>query len=134
MNCYDEDDLFWRWNMEIRQLEIFRALADELHFTRAAARVHCVQSNVTTQIRALEAELKVPLFERLGKRVHLTNAGQRLLPYAEQVLRLLTEARSIAAAADEPSGKLSIVSPESVLTYHLPQVIRRFQQKYPQVE
>ena len=47
--------------MEIRQLEMFRALAQELHFTKAAARVHCVQSNVTTQIRALESELGVPL-------------------------------------------------------------------------
>jgi len=48
--------------MEVRQLEIFHALAEELHFTRAAARVHCVQSNVTTQVRALEEELGTPLF------------------------------------------------------------------------
>src|SRR5579871_6653446 len=66
--------------MEMRQLEIFRALAEELHFTRAAQRVHCVQSNVTTQIRALEEELGTRLFDRLAKRVILTEAGRRFLP------------------------------------------------------
>jgi len=120
--------------MELRQLEIFQALAGELNFTRAAARVNCVQSNVTTQIRALETELGVPLFERLGRRVRLSDAGQRLLPYADQVLRLLREARGIASGSLEPSGRLSIASPESVVTYHLPQVLRRFQRKFPQVE
>jgi DNA-binding transcriptional LysR family regulator len=120
--------------MEIRQLEIFQALAAELNFTRAAARVHCVQSNVTTQIRALETELGVPLFERLGKKVRLSDAGHRVLPYADQVLRLLREAQSIATESQEPSGKLSIASPESVVAYRLPQVLRRFQQKFPRVE
>src|SRR5882672_4420957 len=69
-----------RDKMEMRQLEIFRALAEELHFTRAAERVHCVQSNVTTQIRALEEELGTPLFDRPAKRVILTDAGRRFLP------------------------------------------------------
>jgi DNA-binding transcriptional LysR family regulator len=120
--------------MEIRQLEIFRALATELNFTRAAERVHCVQSNVTTQIRALETELGVPLFERLGRKVRLSDAGQRMLPYADQVLRLLKDAQSIATDSHEPSGRLSVASPESIVTYRLPPVLRRFQQKFPQVE
>jgi DNA-binding transcriptional LysR family regulator len=120
--------------MEIRQLEIFQALAAELNFTRAAARVHCVQSNVTTQIRALEAELGVPLFERLGRTVVLAEAGQRLLPYATQVLQLLREAQSVAANGEQPAGKLCIASPETVVTYHLPPVLRLFQQKFPKVE
>lgn len=120
--------------MELRQLEIFQALARELNFTRAAARVHCVQSNVTTQIRALESELGVPLFERLGKRVRLSEAGHRLLPYADQVLRLTKEAREIAVEGDQPSGKLMAGSPETVVTYRLPQVLRRFQQRFPKVE
>jgi DNA-binding transcriptional LysR family regulator len=67
--------------MEIRQLEMFRALAKELHFTRAAARIHCAQSNVTTRIRALEDELGAPLFNRLAKRITLTDSGRRILPY-----------------------------------------------------
>ena len=55
--------------MEPRQLNIFRILAHELNFTRAAKKAHCVQSNVTVQIREIEQELGVPLFERLGKQV-----------------------------------------------------------------
>src|SRR5450631_3714007 len=120
--------------MEIRQLEIFQALAAELNFTRAAARLHCVQSNVTTQIRALETELGVPLFERLGKKVLLAEAGQRLLPYATQVLQLLREAQSVAANAETPGGRLCVASPETVVTYHLPPILRLFQQKFPRVE
>ena len=72
--------------MEVRQLQIFRMLAEELNFTRTAEKVHTVQSNVTAQIKALEEELGVPLFDRLGRRVTLTDAGRRFLPFAEQAL------------------------------------------------
>ncbi len=72
--------------MEVRQLQIFRTLAEELNFTRAAERVHTVQSNVTAQIKALEEELGAPLFDRLGRKVALTDAGRRFHPFAEQAL------------------------------------------------
>jgi DNA-binding transcriptional LysR family regulator len=120
--------------MELRQLEIFRALAEELHFTRAAARVHCVQSNVTTQIRSLEQELGTPLFDRLAKRVVLTDAGRRFLPYADRILSSLAEARAAISESTTPAGPLCIGAPESVLTYRLPGVLRRFRKLYPQVE
>ncbi len=58
--------------MEFRQLNIFRILAHELNFTKTAKRAHCVQSNVSIQIRTLEQELAVPLFERLDQQVRLT--------------------------------------------------------------
>jgi DNA-binding transcriptional LysR family regulator len=121
-------------NMEIRQLEIFRALARELNFTKAAARVHCVQSNVTTQIRALESELGVRLFDRLAKRVVLTDAGQRFLPYAERVLATLEEGRASVGQNATPSGPLRIGTPESLLTYRLPRILARFRKLYPKVE
>jgi DNA-binding transcriptional LysR family regulator len=120
--------------MEIRQLEIFRALTEELHFTRAAARIHCVQSNVTTQIRTLEGELGTPLFDRLGKRVVLTDAGRRFLPYVERALSTLEEARTAMAQNATPSGPLRIGTPESVLTYRLPRILSRFRKLYPKVE
>ena len=121
-------------NMELRQLEIFRALAQELHFTKAAARVHCVQSNVTTQIRALESELGARLFDRLAKRVVLTDAGRRLLPYAERVLSTVDEGRTAVGQNATPSGPLRIGTPESVLTYRLPRILGRFRKLYPKVE
>jgi DNA-binding transcriptional LysR family regulator len=120
--------------MEIRQLEIFLALAKELHFTRAAERVHCVQSNVTTQIRALEDQLGNPLFDRLAKRVTLTDAGKRFLPYAERALSLIEEARRIATANSVPAGALLIGSSQSMLTYRLPGVLSAFRKRYPEVE
>ena len=120
--------------MEIRQLDIFRILAHELNFTRAAERAHCVQSNVSVQIRALEEELGVQLFERLGQRVRLTAHGQRLLPYSERILRLLEEARTMTRDGDSPAGTLVVGSPESVLTYRLPPVLQIFRRKYTEVE
>jgi DNA-binding transcriptional LysR family regulator len=120
--------------MEVRQLEIFSALAEELNFTRTAERVHCVQSNVTGQIRALEQELGTQLFDRMAKRVVLTEAGKRLLPYAEKVLATLTEAKHAMSPSSVPSGPLRVGAPESVLTYRLPRVLRKFRKKYPRVE
>ena len=120
--------------MEVRQLEIFRALAEELNFTRTAERVHCVQSNVTAQIRSLEQELGAQLFDRLAKRVVLTEAGKRLLPYAEKALVTLTEAKHALSPSSVPAGPLRVGAPESVLTYRLPRVLRTFHKRYPEVE
>ncbi|MGA8509241.1 MAG: LysR family transcriptional regulator [Candidatus Sulfotelmatobacter sp.] len=120
--------------MEIRQLEIFRALAEELHFSRAAEQLHCVQSNVSTQIRALEEELGRPLFDRLAKRVILTDVGRRFLPYAERVLSALEEARRVVAENSTPAGTLLIGSSESMLTYRLPEVLSKFRKEYPEVQ
>src|SRR5437879_10304230 len=86
-----------RDKMEMRQLEIFLALAEELHFTRAAARVHCVQSNVTTQIRAMEQELGTPLFDRLAKRVE-EGGTQFLLHGDRKSTRLNSSHRCISYA------------------------------------
>jgi DNA-binding transcriptional LysR family regulator len=120
--------------MEMRQLEIFRVLAEELHFTRAAERVHCVQSNVTTQIRALEEELGTPLFDRLAKRVVLTDAGRRFLPYAEKVLSTVSDAQAAVVQDSVPAGPLCVGAPESVLNYRLPSVLSRFRKVYPKVQ
>ena len=67
--------------MEVRQLQIFCILAEELSFTRTAERVHTVQSNITAQIKHLENELRVKLFDRLGRKVVLTKAGQQFRPF-----------------------------------------------------
>lgn len=120
--------------MEVRQLEIFRTLAGELNFTRTAERVNTVQSNVTAQIKALEDELGTKLFDRLAKSVVLTDAGKRFLPYAERALCTMDEGVRMMKAGSEPEGMLTIGSPESILTYRLPEVLRRFQKKYPKVE
>src|SRR6202035_3659902 len=106
--------------MEVRQLQIFCVLADELNFTRTAERVNTVQSNVTSQIKALEDELNVQLFDRLGRRGALTEAGLRFQPFARQALAAMEQGQQAVQVDAEPSGPLRIAAPESVLTYRLP--------------
>ncbi len=120
--------------MEVRQLQIFRTLAEELNFTRTAEKVNTVQSNVTAQIKALEEELGVPLFDRLGRRVALTDAGRRFQPFAEQALVAMERGQRVIRNGSEPSGPLRISSPESILTYRLPPVLRVFRRRFPNVE
>jgi DNA-binding transcriptional LysR family regulator len=120
--------------MEVRQLQIFRTLAEELNFTRTAEKIHTVQSNVTAQIKALEEELGMPLFDRLGRRVALTDAGRRFQPFAEQALTAMEQGQRAMLASAEPSGPLRIGAPESVLTYRLPLVLRAFRRRFPHVE
>jgi DNA-binding transcriptional LysR family regulator len=120
--------------MEVRQLQIFRILAEELNFTRTAEKVHTVQSNVTAQIQALEEELGVPLFDRLGRRVTLTDAGRRFQPFAERALTAMEQGQRVIQTGAEPSGPLRVGSPESILTYRLPPILRTFRQRFPHVE
>jgi len=120
--------------MEVRQLQIFRTLAEELNFTRTAEKVHTVQSNVTAQIKALEDELGIPLFDRMGRRVTLTDAGRRFQPFAEQALAAMQQGEQAIRTGSVPSGPLRISAPESVLTYRLPQVLRAFRNHFPHVD
>ena len=120
--------------MEVRQLQIFRILAEELNFTRTSELVHTVQSNVTAQIKALEEELGVPLFDRLGRKVTLTDAGHRFLPFAEQALAAMEQGQFAVKTGSEPSGPLRISAPESIVTYRLPLLLRTFRKRFPHVE
>jgi DNA-binding transcriptional LysR family regulator len=120
--------------MELRQLATFSSVASMLSFTRAADALDYAQSSVTAQIQSLEDELGVPLFERLGRRVTLSTAGRRLLPYAEQMLRLAAEARVAVRDDQEPDGLLTIGAPESLCAYRLPPVLTRFRALFPKVQ
>jgi DNA-binding transcriptional LysR family regulator len=120
--------------MEVRQLQIFRTLAEELSFTRTAEKVNTVQSNVTAQIKALEEELGIPLFDRLGRRVTLTDAGRNFLPFASQALAAMDQGQRALQTGAEPSGPLRIGAAESLLTYRLPEVLRAFRRHFPHVE
>jgi DNA-binding transcriptional LysR family regulator len=120
--------------MEVRHLQIFCVLAEELNFTRTAQRVHTVQSNVTTQIKTLEAEIGARLFDRLGRRVVLTEAGRRFHPFAIQALNAMDQGKRAITSDSEPSGPLRIGAPESILTYRLPDVVKVLQKRFPRIE
>jgi DNA-binding transcriptional LysR family regulator len=120
--------------MELRQLTTFRMVATLLSFSRAAESLNYVQSSVTTQIQVLEEELGVRLFDRLGKRVALTDAGKRLLQYTERILHLVEEAHSVVTNEEIPGGTLTITAPETLCSYRLPALLRQFRARFPQVK
>ncbi|MFE2432257.1 LysR family transcriptional regulator [Streptomyces sp. NPDC059373] len=117
--------------MDIRQLTTFRTAATVLSFTRAARELKYAQSSVTAQIKNLEVSLGVELFERVGARVQLTEAGRRLLPYAEQMVALADEARGVAVGRREPAGLLTVGTTENVTSYRLPPLLEFFHHRYP---
>jgi DNA-binding transcriptional LysR family regulator len=120
--------------MEIRQLKTFQAVATLLNFNRAAQQLHYAQSTVSAQIQALEDDLGVRLFDRLGKRVLLTEAGEKLLPFARKMCDLAEETRGEVGAAPGAQGSLCIRTPESLGTHVMPEVVKRFQARFPDVK
>lgn len=119
--------------MELRLLVTFEKVATVLSFTRAAAELRYAQSSVTGQVRALETSLETELFDRLGSRIRLTEAGERLLPYARRMIELAEEARAAVAGAEEPAGTLAIGTMESLTSYRLPPLLELFHHRYPRV-
>ncbi|MCL1630354.1 LysR family transcriptional regulator [Sporolactobacillus sp. CPB3-1] len=119
--------------MEIKQLQTFQKAAELLNFTKTAEQLNFAQSSVTAHIKALEDELGIPLFDRMGKRLQLTVAGKKLLQYANRILSLVDEAHKMIHVQGEPEGELVIGASESLCTYRLPPVLLLFRQRYPKV-
>ena len=120
--------------MDTAGLKMFEAVARTGGMNRAAAELHTVQSNVTARIRALEAELGCPLFERHSRGVALTPAGQRLLPYARRVAWLLADAARAARDDGEPRGPLTIGSLETTVALRLSPLIASYAAACPEVD
>lgn len=117
--------------MEIRHLRTFLSVAKLLSFNKAAESLHYAQSSISGQIQALEEELGVKLFDRLGRRILLTEAGERLVPYAERIIDLADETRTEIGGGAEPEGSLTIRVPESLGIHRLPSVIYEFSSRFP---
>lgn len=120
--------------MEFRQLKTFATIAKLGSFVQAADALGYAQSTITNHIQTLENEIGVRLFERLGHRVILTAQGKSLLPYAEQVIKLTSEAAKVVANPDIPQGSLTIGTNESLGTYRLPALLQAYRKAYPKVE
>lgn len=118
--------------MELSDLNIFRTVVQAGGITRAAERLHRVQSNITTRVRQLEQELGVDLFIRQGKRMHLSPAGKLLLNYADQLLDLAREARDAVHDA-KPRGLFRLGSMESTAAIRLPGALNEYHHRYPEV-
>lgn len=120
--------------MENFRLRVFRAVARHRNFRVAAEELLLTQPAVTQQIKALEAELGVALFDRSGGKITLTTAGKTLLPYAEKLADLSDEARqAVAATTSTNAGHLTLAASQTIGQYLLPQLIAGFLLENPKV-
>jgi len=121
--------------MDFRRLTYFIAVAERLSFSKAAEELHVAQPAISQQIRALESKLGVQLFDRVGKRVSLTDAGRALLPHARQILAAVEAAENeIRERTRLTRGTASLGAPPTVSTHLLPDQLTRFKRKYPGLE
>ena len=121
--------------MELRHLRYFMALAEELHFGRAAEKAFVAQPTLSQQIQKFEDELGAPLFERTRRSVTLTQAGEALLPYARRILKEAGQAEKAALAAREgAAGYLRIGFGAPAMRGGLSRIIKTFREETPGVE
>jgi LysR family transcriptional regulator, low CO2-responsive transcriptional regulator len=121
-------------NVTLRQLKVFEAVASHLSFSRAAEVMHLTQPAVSMQVQALTELAGVPLFEQLGKKIYLTDAGDELLRYARRIAQQLREADEALAAIRGVKGgrlKLGVVS---TAKYFAPRLLAMFCSLHPELE
>ena len=119
--------------MEIRQLKTFVCVADLLSFTKASGKLCLAQSSVSAQVKALEEELDVKLFDRIGRRVLLTDAGRKLYAYARRVQEMTREIQSEFTGDRYARGALTVRVPETLASVYMPAVVERFHHDHPKV-
>jgi LysR family cyn operon transcriptional activator len=120
--------------MELRHLRYFVSLADCLSFTRAAERVHVTQSTLSHQIKQLEEELGQPLFERIGKRVVTTEAGELFLGYASRALKEVDQGHALLKpGAGDLTGQVRIGATHTFNIGLIPECVALFLARHPTV-
>ena len=120
--------------MELRQLKYFIAVAEELHFGRAAESLHLSQPALTKQIQALEDSLKIQLLKRTKHSCHLTMAGQKFLEKARRILEEIEESIQVTRqVADGQMGRVRIGFTEATLYSLAPNIFKTYREHYPQV-
>jgi DNA-binding transcriptional LysR family regulator len=121
-------------SLENFRLVVFRAVAERLSFRKAAEELYLTQPAVSLQIKALEEDVGVQLFDRTGSHIALTAAGKILLNYCEQVKTLLAQTEhEIAALSGEHSGELALGASTTIAQYVLPRFLGEFCREHPRV-
>jgi DNA-binding transcriptional LysR family regulator len=121
--------------MDVRQLDMFRAVAEEGSFTRAAQRLHISQSAVTRQVQLLEQELGTLLLHRTGRGVTITREGEILLGTAKRIDRDIQDVVSrISETQTLQRGSLTLAGGMTVCLYILPKLLRRFRSRYKNID
>jgi DNA-binding transcriptional LysR family regulator len=103
-------------------------------FTKAAAAMFTVQSNVTARIKSLEEEFGTELFTRTSRKVELTAGGQTLMQYCKQIGQLVEEAKNNIQNSNQVSGSLKVGCIETTMALKVPEILNRFQEEYPEVD
>ena len=119
--------------MELKNLRTFQAIVDRGSYQRAAEALGYTQSTVTIHIQQLEEELGLPLFQRTGRRMVLTQMGERFLPQTRELLLAADRLAQIGQEGREPSGVLRVDMAETLLCYQVQPVIQKFRRLAPQV-
>ncbi len=120
--------------MELRHLRYFIAVAEQLSFSRAAEELHTAQPSLSQQIRALERELKITLFERTARYVKLTADGALVLPVARAIVEQVDSLALLRAASPDPRGPLRIVSFPAATIGVLPRVLPSYRATFREVD
>ncbi|CEI83655.1 LysR family transcriptional regulator [Oceanobacillus oncorhynchi subsp. incaldanensis] len=119
--------------MELRHLITFKTIVEKGGFKRAAEYLDYSQSSVTVHVKELEKELKKPLFDRIGRKVFLTNYGTQFHPYAVKIVDLYNEAAETMNMNDAPKGCLVIGVTEIFSQYRIPSILMEYKKRYPDV-
>lgn len=117
--------------MELKYLRTFQTIMEEGSFSKAARKLNYTQSTITFQIGQLEQELSVRLFEKIGRRMLPTKAGEQLLPYVKDVLLSVDRMRCFENDLAEYRGNLRLGVGETLLCYRIPPVLKAFHQHAP---
>lgn len=117
--------------MEIKYLNTFRVVVEEGSFSKAAEKLNYTQSTITFQIGQLEQELSTVLFEKIGRKMVLTKAGEHLLPYVNEVLQSVNRLRCFENDLAQCQGDLHIGVGETLLCYRMPAILKQFHQQAP---
>lgn len=119
--------------MELKYLNTFRTIVTEGSFTKAAKKLNYTQSTITFHIGQLEQELSVKLFEKIGRRMMLTKAGEQLIPFIDEILTSVDKMRCFDSEAAKYQGNLHIGVGETLLCYQLPHILKEFHRKAPKI-
>jgi len=117
--------------MDLQRLQTFRTVATLMNFSQAAEVLHYSQSTVSAQIKTLENEIGILLFKRIGKSVRLTEAGAKMLVYADKLLTIEEEAVAEVTGRNKVSGLLTLRMPQTVATHYLPRILCDYQPRFP---
>ena len=119
--------------MELKYLRTFKTIIDEGSFQNAAERLNFSQSTVTFQIQQLEQSLSVKLFERIGRKMAVTQAGKEILPHIDAILDEVASIERYGKDVRDLGGELTVSMPETLLTYKSQRALKRFREEVPRV-